>query len=147
MCRGRPGVIVAGTGIRHPEHVLLLAHTLGWPVLADPRSGCRVPDRAVVAQFDAVVRSGVVEPPEVVIRLGMPPASKELAAWVARGHGVEPPARARSSSTKTAGGSIPPARRRTSSKPIRRSRPSSWPPCSTIDPHPAGVARSLGRGR
>ncbi len=90
-CRGRPGVIIAGTGIRHPEHVLLLAHTLGWPVLADPRSGCRVPDRAVVAQFDAVVRSGAVEPPEVVLRLGMPPASKELAAWVTRGHGVEPP--------------------------------------------------------
>jgi 2-succinyl-5-enolpyruvyl-6-hydroxy-3-cyclohexene-1-carboxylate synthase len=82
-CRLRHGVIVAGAGVRHPEHVLLLAHTLGWPVFADPRSGCRVPDRAVVAHFDALVRSDDVEPPDVVIRLGTPPASKALAAWLA----------------------------------------------------------------
>jgi 2-succinyl-5-enolpyruvyl-6-hydroxy-3-cyclohexene-1-carboxylate synthase len=82
-CRHRTGVIVAGTGIHHPEHVLLLAHTLGWPVLADPRSGCRMPDRAVVAHFDAIVRANAVDVPEVVIRLGMPPASKILATWLA----------------------------------------------------------------
>jgi 2-succinyl-5-enolpyruvyl-6-hydroxy-3-cyclohexene-1-carboxylate synthase len=82
-CRHRTGVIVAGTGILHPEHVLLLAHTLGWPVFADPRSGCRLPDRAVVAHFDAIARSNAVDAPEVVIRLGMPPASKVLARWLA----------------------------------------------------------------
>ena len=88
-CRGRAGVIVAGTDIRHPEHVLLLAHTLRWPVFADPRSGCRVPDRAVVSHFDALVRSGGLDAPDVVIRLGMPPASKALARWVDAAHCTE----------------------------------------------------------
>lgn len=88
-CRDRNGVIVAGTGIRHPEHVLLLAHTLGWPVFADPRSGCRLPDPAVVTHFDAITRSDDAPPPEVVIRLGMPPASKSLAQWVRRNAAVE----------------------------------------------------------
>jgi 2-succinyl-5-enolpyruvyl-6-hydroxy-3-cyclohexene-1-carboxylate synthase len=83
-CRGRNGIIVAGTGIRHPEHVLLLAHTLRWPVFADPRSGCRVPDRAVVSHFDALARSQTADAPDVVIRLGMPPSSKALGQWLAR---------------------------------------------------------------
>jgi 2-succinyl-5-enolpyruvyl-6-hydroxy-3-cyclohexene-1-carboxylate synthase len=88
-CRERNGVIVAGAGVRHPEHVLLLAHTLGWPVFADPRSGCRLPDRAVIAHFDALVRSSVIDGPDVVIRLGSPPASKALSSWIASNDCVE----------------------------------------------------------
>jgi 2-succinyl-5-enolpyruvyl-6-hydroxy-3-cyclohexene-1-carboxylate synthase len=84
-CARREGVIVAGWGVEHPEAVLVLAHTLGWPVLADPRSGCRLPDAAVVAHFDAVVRgAGDALTPEVVLRLGAPPASRMLAEWVSR---------------------------------------------------------------
>jgi 2-succinyl-5-enolpyruvyl-6-hydroxy-3-cyclohexene-1-carboxylate synthase len=90
LCRGRRGVIVAGAGIRQPEHVLLLAHALAWPVLAEPRSGCRVPDRAVVAYFDALVRTESSErKPDVVLRLGAPPASKALAQWLASLDGHE----------------------------------------------------------
>ncbi len=80
-CRGRRGVIVAGAGVRQHEHVLMLAHALQWPVFADPRSGCRVPDRAVIAHFDALVRVGVGIP-DVVLRLGSAPASKALAQWL-----------------------------------------------------------------
>jgi 2-succinyl-5-enolpyruvyl-6-hydroxy-3-cyclohexene-1-carboxylate synthase len=98
-CHGRSGVIVAGSGIEHAEPVLVLAHTLGWPVLADPRSGCRLVDRAVIAHFDTILRcagdadhhhpgsdpSGVAEAlrPDVVLRLGGPPASKVLGQWLA----------------------------------------------------------------
>jgi 2-succinyl-5-enolpyruvyl-6-hydroxy-3-cyclohexene-1-carboxylate synthase len=83
-CRGRRGLIIAGAGIGAPEPVVRLARALGWPLLADPRSGCRTPDPAVVAHFDAIARSGAVDPPEVVLRLGAPPASKELAAFIER---------------------------------------------------------------
>jgi 2-succinyl-5-enolpyruvyl-6-hydroxy-3-cyclohexene-1-carboxylate synthase len=76
------GVLVAGGGVRRPDAVLALADRLGWPVLADPRSGCRVPGQ--VAAFDALLRvPGFAEEhrPDVVVRLGSPPASKVLAAW------------------------------------------------------------------
>jgi 2-succinyl-5-enolpyruvyl-6-hydroxy-3-cyclohexene-1-carboxylate synthase len=82
---GRRGVLVAGGGIDDPEGVALLADALGWPVLADPRSGCRIPARHVVAHFDALVRSPAVAEelvPEVVVRLGGAPASKVLATWL-----------------------------------------------------------------
>ncbi|WP_208027969.1 2-succinyl-5-enolpyruvyl-6-hydroxy-3-cyclohexene-1-carboxylic-acid synthase [Rhabdothermincola sediminis] len=88
-CRGLRGVLVAGAGISRPEAVLVLAHTLGWPVLADPRSGCRIPDRAVVAHFDALLRDGDQLQPQVVLRLGMPPASKALASWLARSDALQ----------------------------------------------------------
>ncbi len=81
--RGRTGVIVAGGDAGRPEAVLVLAHTLGWPVFADPRSGCRVPDRAVVAHFDLLLRRPPDLEPQVVLRLGAPPASKALAHWLA----------------------------------------------------------------
>ena len=86
VVEGRRGVIVAGGGIDHPEEVQLLADRLGWPVLADPRSGCRTPAPSTVSHFDAVLRvPSVVRrlAPEVVLRLGSPPASKVLAQWLA----------------------------------------------------------------
>lgn len=83
---GRRGVIVAGGHVDHPEAVLELADHLGWPVFADPRSGCRVPHPAVVGHFDAVLRAGVCgggDEPEAVLRLGSLPASKVLTQWLA----------------------------------------------------------------
>lgn len=81
----RRGILVAGGGIDDPEGVALLAGALGWPVLADPRSGCRVPAPHVVAHFDALVRVPALAEalaPEVVVRLGGAPASKVLATWL-----------------------------------------------------------------
>lgn len=82
---GRRGVLVAGGGIADPEGVARLAEALGWPVLADPRSGCRVGGRWTVAHADALLRNPEVAGelvPEVVLRLGSAPASKVLATWL-----------------------------------------------------------------
>ena len=81
-----PGVIVAGAGIRVPWAVTELAERLGWPILADARSGCRTPGPATVAAFDALLRHrGFADEhvPRLVIRLGDPPASKVLHQWLA----------------------------------------------------------------
>ncbi len=79
------GVIVAGNGVDDPSCVQALADATGWPVLADPLSGCQTLAAAVV-RFDALLRhagfaAGHV--PAAVVQLGMPPASKVLAQWLA----------------------------------------------------------------
>ena len=79
---GRRGVIVAGAGCGDPTSVIAAATALGWPVLADPRSGCRGRGPLVVAAFDAILR-GEHPQPEVVLRLGAPPASRVLSSWLA----------------------------------------------------------------
>ena len=82
----RRGVIIAGGGIDEPDGVHELSVALGWPVLADPRSGARVPAAYTVSHFDEILRvPAVVEQlkPEVVLRLGALPASKVLGQWLA----------------------------------------------------------------
>ncbi|MFM8896175.1 MAG: 2-succinyl-5-enolpyruvyl-6-hydroxy-3-cyclohexene-1-carboxylic-acid synthase, partial [Actinomycetales bacterium] len=78
------GVIVAGGAIDDPAAVTALADRLGWPVLADPRSGCRVPDRPVIAHADALLRAdGPHGDTEMVVRFGPLPASKVVNQWLA----------------------------------------------------------------
>jgi 2-succinyl-5-enolpyruvyl-6-hydroxy-3-cyclohexene-1-carboxylate synthase len=79
------GIIVAGAGAGDPAGVHAFADSVGWPVLADPRSGCRLPRTASVAAFDALlrhVRFASDHAPEVVLRLGFAPASKVLNQWI-----------------------------------------------------------------
>jgi 2-succinyl-5-enolpyruvyl-6-hydroxy-3-cyclohexene-1-carboxylate synthase len=79
------GLIVAGRGVDDPGAVEALSHATGWPVLADPRSGCRGLPGAIAA-FDAVLRHDDFADshrPDVVLHLGEPPASKVLATWLA----------------------------------------------------------------
>jgi 2-succinyl-5-enolpyruvyl-6-hydroxy-3-cyclohexene-1-carboxylate synthase len=85
LARGGRGVVVAGAGAGDPESVHALATTLGWPVLADPLSGCRIPSPATVAAADALLRSGPVAGwrPNVVLRLGRPWASRVVNGWLA----------------------------------------------------------------
>lgn len=81
---GRRGVIVAGRGATRA--VLSLGRSLGWPVFADPLSGARECEHHVVAGFDPILRSEHAArdlAPEVVVRVGQPPASKVLAQWIA----------------------------------------------------------------
>ncbi len=79
------GVIVAGDGVDQPDLVRVLSDATGWPVLADPLSKCQTLDAAVV-RFDAVLRNEAfaeAHRPVAVLQLGMPPASKVLAQWLA----------------------------------------------------------------
>jgi 2-succinyl-5-enolpyruvyl-6-hydroxy-3-cyclohexene-1-carboxylate synthase len=82
---GRRGVVVAGRGAS--REVLSLAQSLGWPIFADAVSGVRETNSAVIIGFDAILRSekfASMHIPEVVLRIGAPPASKVLAQWVSK---------------------------------------------------------------
>ena len=81
---GRNGVVIAGRG--STGDVLTLAEALGWPVFADATSGLRECHSNVVVGFDPVLRSTrfvADHSPEVIVRIGDPPASKVLAQWAA----------------------------------------------------------------
>lgn len=84
-CDGRRGVVVAGRGAT-PE-VLAFAQRIGWPVFADARSGIRVCEPNVVIAFDSILRHTQFADshiPDVVLRVGEPPASKVTAQWISR---------------------------------------------------------------
>lgn len=85
--RGKRGVIVAGAGCGHAESVHALAAVLGWPVLADARSGARtLGAHTLVANADSILRNETwarTQQPEVVLRLGAPWASKVVNQWLA----------------------------------------------------------------
>ncbi|HEX4903079.1 MAG TPA: 2-succinyl-5-enolpyruvyl-6-hydroxy-3-cyclohexene-1-carboxylic-acid synthase [Acidimicrobiales bacterium] len=76
------GVVVAGRGAADPDAVVALAADLGWPLLADPASGCRA--TTSVGAFDSLLRTpfGERARPEVVLRVGGLPASKVLGQWL-----------------------------------------------------------------
>jgi 2-succinyl-5-enolpyruvyl-6-hydroxy-3-cyclohexene-1-carboxylate synthase len=80
---GGRGLIVAGDGAG--PATLDLAAKLGWPVLADPRSGARAPSPYTVAAADALLRvpSLARQTPDIVMRIGSPGASKVVAQWLA----------------------------------------------------------------
>jgi 2-succinyl-5-enolpyruvyl-6-hydroxy-3-cyclohexene-1-carboxylate synthase len=68
-----------------------VAEALGWPVLADPRSPAWRPAPTLVAHLDALLRSSRAAEglrPEVIVRLGPPPASRVVTEWLA-GSGAE----------------------------------------------------------
>ncbi len=69
----RRGLVVAGGGSGDPGTVLQLADVLGWPVLADPRSGLRLDRPGVVAAADGILRAEAFAAehlPDVVLHLG-----------------------------------------------------------------------------
>jgi 2-succinyl-5-enolpyruvyl-6-hydroxy-3-cyclohexene-1-carboxylate synthase len=83
---GRRGVIVAGERSGDGDAVHALADALGWPVLAEPRAPAWRPAPATVAHLDAVLRSDRARErlrPEVIVRLGPPPASRVVNEWLA----------------------------------------------------------------
>ncbi len=87
---GRNGLIVAGAGIDDTHAIEELANALMWPVLADPRSGCRAQAQAVSC-FDSLLRCAVFAAehrPEVVLHIGEPPASKVLGQWLRDGNAI-----------------------------------------------------------
>ncbi len=81
----RRGVIVAGAGCGEPAPVLALSAALGWPILADPRSGLRGPEPGVVAAADGLLRSerfAAAHLPDAVLRLGEPWVSKVVGGFL-----------------------------------------------------------------
>ena len=82
-------MIVAGRSDR-PLHALpALASACNYPLLADPLSGARSGD-AAVAHYDLLLRDdwfASAQRPEVVIRVGDLPTSKQLRGWLADLHG------------------------------------------------------------
>lgn len=82
---GRRGVIIAGAGCGDAEVVAAASTALGWPVLADPRSGLRRPGSTLIAMADAILRSDSFtgrHPAEFVLMLGAPWASKVVTGYV-----------------------------------------------------------------
>jgi 2-succinyl-5-enolpyruvyl-6-hydroxy-3-cyclohexene-1-carboxylate synthase len=82
---GARGVVLAGHGCGDPERILAATARLRWPLLADPRSGCRRSDPQVVAAADGLLRMPeLVEllVPETLVLLGAPPASKVVGEWI-----------------------------------------------------------------
>ena len=81
-------VLVVGAGCGDVEIIAAFADATGWPIIADSRSGLRTGHPSVVTTADAILRSeGVAEAmtPDLVVRLGEPPASKVVAGWMASG--------------------------------------------------------------
>ncbi len=76
---GSHGLIVAGAGCGEPDAVLALSDALGWPLLADPRSGLRRTGPPVVGAADGILRSDRFarnHVPDVVVQLGQRWVSK-----------------------------------------------------------------------
>jgi 2-succinyl-5-enolpyruvyl-6-hydroxy-3-cyclohexene-1-carboxylate synthase len=79
---GRRGLVVAGAGAPSPGSL----QQLGWPILADPRSGARVPHALTIAAADALLRVPSFaerQKPDVVVHVGEPWASRVLNEWLA----------------------------------------------------------------
>jgi len=96
LISARHGLIVAGRGCGDPNRVTSLAESLGWPVLADARSGLRTGrsghSRLTVTAFDSILRHlpfAAGNQPDVVVHLGEAPASKVLARWLAELEAVQ----------------------------------------------------------
>jgi len=79
---GRRGLVVAGAGAPPPGAL----QQLGWPILADPRSGARVPHRLTISAADALLRVPSFaerQKPDVVVHVGESWASRVVNEWLA----------------------------------------------------------------
>jgi 2-succinyl-5-enolpyruvyl-6-hydroxy-3-cyclohexene-1-carboxylate synthase len=82
---GGRGLILAGAGSGDAATLVAAARRLGWPLFAEPRSGCRVPGGPVIAAADALLRVPEVAGwrPDIVLRFGAPWVSKVVGEWLA----------------------------------------------------------------
>lgn len=80
LCRAARGLVVAGEGVGADKQVAALAADLGWPLLADSRSGLQHVESAI-CHADAILRASATAEslrPDVVLQFGEGPASKVL---------------------------------------------------------------------
>ena len=87
---GRRGVVVAGAGAscssEEASAISAMAAALGWPIIADHLSGCRLERPEVVWAADAILRVPELAEelrPEIVVRLGRLLASRVTNEWLA----------------------------------------------------------------
>lgn len=81
---GIRGLVVVGANGGPPDKVFSLAQRLGWPVLADPRSGCRLDHLETCCAVDLYLRIGDIANdlrPDVILNLGEPWTSKVFNSW------------------------------------------------------------------
>ena len=80
-------LVIAGADVENARDLLHLANKMGWPVLADPRSGARVEENEVViCAMDSLVRDeqfARLQKPEIILRIGAPLVSKVVNSWLA----------------------------------------------------------------
>jgi 2-succinyl-5-enolpyruvyl-6-hydroxy-3-cyclohexene-1-carboxylate synthase len=83
------GLVVAGWGAEvRPETLRGFAAVTGWPVLADPISGLRVP--GTISAYDPLLREpafAASHRPDVVLRIGGPLTNKVTMQWLDDGVG------------------------------------------------------------
>lgn len=82
---GQRGVIICGRNQSNAEDIVRLAELLGWPLIADHRSGCRTTSRSVINRFDSLLRDESTAhhlAPDVVVRLGEIVSSKAVSQWL-----------------------------------------------------------------
>lgn len=79
------GALVVGRTTADAASILSFAAKLGWPVLADHRSGCR--SGSSIRHFDSLLRSDdfiASHRPDVVVRVGEIVASKAVSQWLSK---------------------------------------------------------------
>ncbi len=80
-------LVIAGAEVENAHGLLQIANRMGWPVLADPRSGARVVNNEVViCAMDSLLRDehfAKSQKPEVILRIGSPLVSKVVNSWLA----------------------------------------------------------------
>ncbi|MEY3618944.1 MAG: 2-succinyl-5-enolpyruvyl-6-hydroxy-3-cyclohexene-carboxylic-acid synthase [Actinomycetota bacterium] len=76
----RHGVLVAGRGCASAESMHRLAVALGWPLLAEPRTGAQGNS---ILHYDSIVRTAdSALAPDLVVRFGEAPSSKVLGRFL-----------------------------------------------------------------
>lgn len=90
LLRNKKGLIIAGPQVgtqQDSASVLEFAHTMNWPIIADPLSCLRGQD-SVLNTGDWLFQQAAVWPedlqPEVIIRWGATPVSAALSDWLAK---------------------------------------------------------------
>lgn len=84
VLQGR-GVILAGTLERDAPSIADLARALGWPLIAEPTSGARIPGEALSAGLALLADDGFLRahPVDIVLQIGAAPTSRPALRLVA----------------------------------------------------------------
>ena len=87
LIKKRRVLVIAGADLSDGSGLLQLANNMGWPVLADPRSGTRIDgNEVVISAMDSMLRDeqfAKSHQPEIILRFGAPLVSKVVNSWLA----------------------------------------------------------------